>query len=175
MTMQGQAGKRPSIRSMVSFVLSAWHDPEARIFNLDLLLVLVAAALPWSTSIFSILMAIWLISLLLTMDLRRFVRFMGQPVCWLPVALFALALLGTLWSSAPWSERIHAANPVAKLFVLPLVLYHFERSRRGTWVLVSFLTSCVLLMAMSFLLFYEPSSTLKRAELMGSDYEPDSG
>ena len=175
MTMQEQhAAKRP-IRSTVSFMLSAWQDPAARIFNLDLLLVLVAAALPWSTSIFSILMAIWLISLLVTANPREFLRFMSQPVCWLPVALFAMALLGTLWSPAPWNERIHAANPVAKLFVLPLVLYHFQRSRRGTWVLVSFLTSCVLLMAMSFLVFYEPSLTLKRAELIGSAYEPTRG
>jgi O-antigen ligase len=175
MTMQAEVEKRPSIRSTLSFMLSAWHNPAARIFNLDLLLVAVAAALPWSTSIFSILMAIWLVSLLVTIDLRGLFRFMRQPVCWLPLALFALALLGILWSSAPWNERIHAANPVAKLFVLPLVLYHFQRSRRGTWVLVSFLTSCVLLMAMSFLVFYEPSLTLKQAELIGGAYEPTRG
>src|SRR5262249_2209379 len=142
---------------------------------LDLLLVLVAAALPWSTSVFSILMAIWLIGLLVTIDLRRLVRFMSQPVCWLPVALFALALLGTLWSSASWSERIHAVNPVAKLFVLPLVLYHFERSRRGTWVLVGFLASCVLMMAMSFLVLYQPGLTLKPGEFTGAAYESTRG
>lgn len=167
--------KRPSLRSMVSFMLSARHNPAARIFNLDLLLVLVAAALPWSTSVFSILMAIWLISLLVTVDPRRFARLMSQPVCWLPVAIFALALLGTLWSGAPWSERIHAVNPLAKLFVLPLLLYHSERSPRGTWILVSFLTSCAIMMMMSFLVFYEPSLTLKQVELTGGAYEPTRG
>lgn len=175
MTMADDAAKRPSIRSTVSFMLSARHDPAARIFNLDLLLVPVAAALPWSTSVFSILMAIWLISLTVTIDPRRFAAFMTRPACWLPVALFALALLGTLWSAAPWNERVHAASQVAKLFVLPLVLYHFERSQRGTWVLVSFLTSCVLMMVMSFLVFYEPSLTLKQAELTGGAYEPIRG
>ena len=175
MTMMDQVGKRRSIRSTVSFMLSAWHDPAARIFNLDLLLVLVVAALPWSTSIFSILMAIWLISLMVTIDPRRFARFMSQPVCWLPVALFALALLGTLWSPAPWSERIHAANPIAKFFALPFVLYHFGRSPRGTGVLVSFLTSCVLLLIMSFLVFYEPSLRLKPGEFTGLAGEPTRG
>lgn len=175
MTMADDAGKRPSVRSTVSFMLSARHDPAARIFNLDLLMILVAAALPWSTSIFSILMAIWLISLLSTIDPRGFIRFMRLPVCWLPVAVFALALLGTLWSAAPWSERIYAANPLAKLFVLPLLLYHFERSRRGTWILVSFLISCVLMMVMSFLVWYEPSLTLKQADVTGGAYEPARG
>lgn len=175
MTMPDQAGTRPSIRSTVRFMLSAWHNPEAQIFNLDLLMVLVAASLPWSTSVFSILMAIWLVALTVTIEPRGFVRFMSRPVCWLPLALFALALLGTFWSSAPWSERIHAVNPVAKLFVLPLVLYHFERSRRGAWVLLGFLVSCVLMMAMSFLVLYEPNLTLKQGEFTGAAHESTRG
>ena len=156
-------------------MLSAWRNPAARMFNLDLLLVLVAAALPWSTSIFSILMAIWLVALVPTIDLRRFVRFMSQPVCWLPVAFFVLAMLGTLWSPAPWSERLHSVSPVAKLFVLPFVLYHFERSRRGMWALGGFLVSCVLMMAASFLVLYEPSFTLKEGEFTGAAYESTRG
>jgi len=175
MAMPDQAKRRPSIRSTASFMLSAWHNPEARIFNLDLLMVLVAASLPWSTSVFSILMPIWLIGLLVTIEPRGFVRFMSRPVCWLPVALFALALLGTLWSSAPWSERLHAANPVAKLFVLPFLLYHFERSRRGAWTFVSFLISCVLMMAVSFLVLFEPNLTLKEGEFTGAAYESTRG
>jgi O-antigen ligase len=156
-------------------MLSAWHNREAQIFNLDLLMVLIAASLPWSTSILSILMPVWLVALMVSIEPRGFVRFMSRPVCWLPLALFALALLGTLWSSAPWSERIHAVNPVAKLFVLPLLLYHFARSPRGTWVLVSFLVSCVLMMAMSFLVVFEPSFTLKQAEYLNDAYEPMRG
>ncbi len=173
--MAEQNGKLASIRSTASFMLSGWHNPAARIFNLDLLLILVAAALPWSTSVFSILMAIWLVALATTIDLRRLARFMGQPVCWLPVALFVLALLGTLWSPAPWSERIHSVSPLAKLFVLPLVLYHFERSRRGTWALAGFLVSCVLMMMASFLVLYEPSLTLKEGEFTGAAYESTRG
>jgi len=33
-----------------SLVLSAWHDPAGRILNVDLLTVLIALLLPWSTT-----------------------------------------------------------------------------------------------------------------------------
>ena len=36
--------------SGLSRVLSAWHDPAARILNIDLLTVMIAVLLPWSTS-----------------------------------------------------------------------------------------------------------------------------
>jgi len=49
MTLDGRS-RATSIGAMFSQVLSAWHDPTARILNLDLLAVLVAALLPWSTS-----------------------------------------------------------------------------------------------------------------------------
>ena len=56
----------------------------------------------------------------------------------MPIALFLLAVVGTLWSDAPWAERVHAVSPTAKLLVLPLLFYHFERSERGQWVFVAF-------------------------------------
>jgi O-antigen ligase len=75
--------------------------------------------------------------------------------------LFALALVGTLWSDASWSERFHAVGPTSRLLVLPLLLYHFERSRRGLWVFVAFLASCALLMAASWIVAFFPALSLK--------------
>ena len=48
-------------------------------------------------------------------------------------------------------------NPIAKLLILPLLFYHFQRSSRGLWVFVAFLVSCVLMMAMSWIVTYYPS------------------
>ena len=61
--MGAREGQRSSIGATVSFMLSAWRNPDARMFNTDMVLVLAAAALPWSTSIFTILMALWFVSL----------------------------------------------------------------------------------------------------------------
>jgi hypothetical protein len=77
------------------------------------------------------------------------------------MALFALAVIGTLWSDAPWGARLYAIGPTAKLLVLPLLFYHFERSERGLWVFVAFLVSCTLMMAMSWIVAFDPGISLK--------------
>jgi hypothetical protein len=86
---------------------------------------------------------------------------MGRPGYFTPIALFAVALAGTIWSDAPWDARIHAVGPISKLLALPLLLYHFERTSRGTWVLIAFLTSSALLMLASWIVGFVPTLTLK--------------
>ena len=90
-----------------------------------------------------------------------FLRSLTRPISALPIAIFALALLGTLWSDASWSARLHAVSPTAKLLVLPLLLYHFQRSPRGVWVFIAFLASCTLLMVVSCVVAFYPELSLK--------------
>lgn len=146
---------------MLSSILAARHDPAARILNVDLLAVVVAALLPWSTSGVAIFVLLWIVALIPTLEVGAFLRSLQRPISALPVALFVLALVGTLWSDAPWGARLYAVGPTAKLLVLPLLLYHFERSSRGVWVFVAFLASCTLLMAASWIVAFAPSLTLK--------------
>ena len=116
-----------SLGSMVSSMLSARHDPAARIRNVDLIAVLIAVLLPWSTSGVSIGMVLWLAAVATTLELRPFLHSLKRPICVLPIALVALAVMGTLWSDAPWSARTYALSPATKLLVLPFLFYHFER------------------------------------------------
>jgi O-antigen ligase len=148
------------IRPSVSAVFSAWRDPVARVLNVDLLMVLTAAALPWSTSAVAILMVFWLLAVLPTLDPPVFLRSLAHPFCFLPLALFALALLGTLWANGPWPARIQGINPVVKLLALPLLLYHFQRTERGVWVFVAFLVSCAILMGLSWVVWFAPEFKL---------------
>jgi O-antigen ligase len=83
------------------------------------------------------------------------------PICYLPLALVGLALVGTLWSDAPWPTRLYAVSPTLKLLVLPGLFYHFQRSSRGMWVFVAFLVSCALVMVMSWVVAYDPALSLK--------------
>ena len=96
-------------------------------------------------------MVLWLAALAATLELRPFLRSLQRPICALPIALVALAALGTLWSDAPWNARLYALSPATKLLVLPFLFYHFERSTRGMWVFVAFLASCTLLMVVSWI------------------------
>src|SRR5262249_38430034 len=79
-----------------------------------------------------------------------------------PVALFLLALVGTLWSDAAWGARLYAVGPTAKLLVLPFLFQHFQRSERGLWVFIAFLVSCALMVVMSWIVAFFPDLTLKK-------------
>src|SRR5216683_8171566 len=88
-----EVGKEPGV-SWLSVIWSARQDPDARILNVDLLAVLVAILLPWSTSGVSIALTLWLIALAFTVEPRALSRSLARPACALPIAFFALALLG---------------------------------------------------------------------------------
>jgi O-antigen ligase len=123
--------------------------------------VLIAMLLPWSTTGVGIAVVLWLIALVPTIEPKALLRSVRRPVSVLPLALVALALVGTLWSDAPWGVRLHGISPLTKLLVLPLLLYHFERSSRGIWVFVGFLTSCALLAVMSCIVAIDPDLSAK--------------
>ena len=139
----------------------AWRDPARWHTATDVVAVLIALSLPWSTSLVGIFGVVLLIAIAPTVDLKAFWALLKRPICVAPIALFCLALVGTLWSDAAWSARLYAITPTLKLLVLPGLFYHFERSSRGMWVFVAFLVSCVLLMAVSWLVTIDPSFTLK--------------
>ena len=137
-----------------------WRDPAVRLRNVDAVAAMVAASLPWSTSATGILMTLWLVALIPTIDGRALLSSLRRPASALPLVFLGLAVVGTLWSDSGWPARLHGINPVAKLAAIPLLLYHFERSRHGLWVLAAFAGSCALLMALSWLVFFEPSLKL---------------
>lgn len=139
----------------------AWRDPARWHTTTDVVAVLIALSLPWSTSLVGIFGVVLLIAIAPTVDLKAFWALLKRPICVAPIALFCLALAGTLWSDAAWGARLYAVGPTAKLLVLPVLLYHFQRSSRGTWVFVAFLVSCTLLMLMSWLVLAYPHLALR--------------
>lgn len=147
--------------------LPIWRDPAAWGRAADAFAVLTALALPWSTSLVAIFVVAWLVSVTPTLDIKLLMQSLKRPVCLLPIVIFALAVVGTLWSDAPWGARLYAISPTAKLLVLPALIYHFERSARGMWVFVAFLISCTVLMVMSWIVIYEPQFALKADAVYG--------
>ncbi|WP_461352581.1 O-antigen ligase family protein [Bradyrhizobium sp. USDA 4454] len=139
----------------------AWRDPARWQATTDVVAVLIALSLPWSTSLVGIFGVVLLIAIAPTVDLKAFWALLQRPICVAPIALFCLALTGTLWSDAAWGARLYAVGPTAKLLVLPVLLYHFQRSTRGTWVFVAFVVSCTLLMLMSWLVLAYPHLALR--------------
>jgi O-antigen ligase len=148
-----------------ALLLKRWRDPAAWMTTADIFAVLLALSLPWSTSLVGIFAVATVLVMLPTIDVGAFIQQLKRPICAAPIALFALALVGTLWSDARWGMRFYAVAPTAKFLLLPLLFYHFERSQRGLWVLTAFLASCVALLAMSWLVAYFPGLTLKARDV----------
>jgi O-antigen ligase len=156
-----EAAGRETGTSRLSSIWAASRDPLARIRNVDLFAVLIAILLPWSTTGVGVAVVLFLIALVPTIEPRPLLQSLRRPVSVLPLALVALAMVGTLWSDAPWSARLHGISPTAKLLVLPLLVYHFERSSRGVWVFIAFLASCALLAATSCIVALDPDLSAK--------------
>ena len=152
---------------MLSAIWAARYRTPARF------VALVALLLPWTTTGVTFALIPWLIAFAFV-DLREFPRSLLRPVSLLPIALVVLALVGTLWSDAPWPERLHALGPTLKLLVIPLLIYQFERWPSGNWVFAAFLASCVLLMLVSFAVAIDPDLSLK-LYLSRGPYKVESG
>jgi hypothetical protein len=126
----------------------ATDRPMARLA--DGLAVAVAVALPWSSSVVSILVALWLLALLPTLKGRDVRREVATAAGGLPVALVVLATLGMLWADVSWPERLGGLDSFLKLLIIPLVFVQFRRSSRGLWAFGGYLASCSVLLAVSF-------------------------
>jgi O-antigen ligase len=154
--------------SEIATAASLWRGPAIWTRAADIFVVLLAASLPWSTSLVAIFAVLWILTLLPTLDVERFFRLLKRPAYALPIALFALAVVGTLWATnVPWADRLHGINPVAKLLAIPLLMYHFERSERGFWVIVAFFGSCTLVMLASWLMFIGPGMAFYPTRALG--------
>ncbi len=152
-------------RTKVSSLFLSATRSSFWLFCIDIYPVLVAASIPWSTTAVAIFMIVWFFVLIPTIEPHSFLRSLEHPAFFLPIAFFALAVIGTLWADGPWPVRLHGVSPVAKLLAIPFLLYHFERSTRGSWVLIAFLVSCVLVLAMSWIVVFDPSLAFRAEPL----------
>ena len=140
----------------VKFLAGALQRKDFRTIA-DCLAVAVAVALPWSTSVAGILIVLWLITLAPTLDLATLRRELATAAGGLPVALWALAMLGLFWADATWAQRADGASGYHKLLMIPLLFIQFRRSDRGWLVLAGYLVSVLAVFAASTVLAIWPS------------------
>jgi len=147
--MNNQLMKQPAItpeRTFGGFIDRVRHGEIA-----DWLVVAVAVSLPWSTSATSILIALWLIAVLPSLDVASVRREAMTPAGGLPLLLWGLAVVGMLWADVDWSERIQGLRGYHKLLLVPLLLAQFRRSERARWAILGFFISALALLALSWL------------------------
>jgi O-antigen ligase len=123
----------------------------------DWLAVAVAVSLPWSTTATGILVVLWLIAVLPTLDIAAVRREIASPAGGLPVLLLALGVIGLFWADVSWHERFGGLSPFLRFLVIPLLLAQFRRSKHGMRVLVGFLVSATALLLFSWLVVVFPA------------------
>jgi O-antigen ligase len=131
----------------------------------DWLAVGVAVSLPWSTSVTAIMVTLWVLAMLPTLDAAAVRRELARPAAYLPVLLWVLAAIGMLWADVSWHERFAGLGKFHRLLVIPLLLIHFRRSERGAWVVYGFLAASVALLLVSWALVLAPGLTWRGREL----------
>jgi O-antigen ligase len=123
----------------------------------DWLAVAVAVSLPWSTSATGILIVLWLLAVLPTLDVVAVRRELATAAGGLPVLLWALAAIGLLWADVSWRERFGGFESFHRLLVIPLLLAQFRRSENGLRVLFGFFLSVTGVLLFSWVLVLFPS------------------
>jgi O-antigen ligase len=124
----------------------------------DAIVVALAVSLPWSTSATGILVGLWLIAMIPTLDVAALRRTLATPAGGIPVLLWVLALVGMLWAfDVSWAERWAGSKGFHKFLLIPLLIVQFQRSERAAWVLNGFLLSCGVLLVVSGLLILHPN------------------
>jgi len=126
----------------------------------DGLLIAVAASLPWSTSATGILLVLWLLALIPTLDWSGVRGDLMLAAGGLPVLLVLLGVLGLAWADVSWAERWGGLNSFLKLLAIPLLLVQFRRSDRGLWVFAFYLAACLVLLVATTLVEYVSPFTL---------------
>jgi O-antigen ligase len=122
----------------------------------DWLALGIAVSLPWSTTATGILIVLWLVATLPTLDGAMLRRELASAAGFLPVLLWALAAVGMLWADASWAERLGGLGKFHRLLLIPLLLAHFRRSERGAWVLYGFFGSMLGVLLVSWALVLIP-------------------
>jgi O-antigen ligase len=130
-----------------------------------------AVSLPWSTSITSVCVVLWLIAILPKLPSLPIVRILSTPAGALPVLIWGLAALGVSWSSSSWAESLEAMRSFHKLLVIPLLMAWFHRSEHGMTALLGFLASCTLLLCYSTATLFWPSLMPRKSPVLGAPFK----
>ena len=143
----------------MNFVGCLPRDWHARIPAADGLAIAAVISLPWSTSLTSILVGLWLFAVVPQIRVTALFHSLFSLPGGLPALLVALAVLGMLWSDVSLIEQWSGLRVFLKLLVIPVLLVQFRISKNGNLAVLCFLISCSALLVLSILSAIWPSLT----------------
>ena len=115
--------------------------------------VATAAMLPVSTSGQAIALSIFVVLAILTVKREEWLATLVAPAAAIPVALYALIVIGMLWSPTPFAAG-GGVGHYAKLLLIPVAMACAFTPRQGLQIGYGFLAGCLVVLALSFLSFF---------------------
>lgn len=145
--------------------------PEKLAASRQIAAIATAFFLPFSTSGQAIAVSAFVVLALLTLDRDRFAATMQRPAAWLPAALFALVLIGVLWSMQPLGGAMKWVAPYTKLLLIPLLLATAFTPRQALHVGYGFLASCLVILVLSYAALLWPTGPWKWFNSLGVPFK----
>lgn len=121
--------------------------------------ILAVVSLPWSTSATVILIVIWALALLPTLNWPEVKRECTTSHGATPILLFGLALLSVTWADVSLLVSLDWLRPLLKLLAIPFLFVQFRASNNGRLAAAGYLLSCTVLLAASLTSLVFPGVT----------------
>jgi O-antigen ligase len=115
--------------------------------------VATAATLPVSTSGQAIALSAFVVLAILTVKREQWLATIMTPAAAIPVGLYALIVIGMLWSPTPFAPG-GGVGHYAKLLLVPVAMACAFTPRQGLQVGYGFLAGCLVILVLSFLSFF---------------------
>ena len=126
---------------------------ERLLISRQIAAVATAATLPVSTSGQAIALSIFVVLALLTVKPGEWLATIMTPAAAIPVGLYALIVIGMLWSPTPFAPG-GGVGHYAKLLLVPVAMACAFTPRQGLQVGYGFLAGCLVILVLSFLSFF---------------------
>jgi O-antigen ligase len=115
--------------------------------------VATAAMLPVSTSGQAIALSIFVVLAILTVRREQWLATIVTPAAAIPVGLYALIVIGMLWSPTPFAPG-GGVGHYAKLLLIPVAMACAFTPRQGLQIGYGFLAGSLVVLVFSFLSFF---------------------
>jgi O-antigen ligase len=115
--------------------------------------VATAATLPVSTSGQAIALSAFVVLAILTVKREQWLATIMTPAAAIPVGLYALIVIGMLWSPTPFAPG-GGVGHYAKLLLIPVAMACAFTPRQGLEIGYGFLAGSLLVLVLSFLSFF---------------------
>ena len=126
---------------------------ERLLISRQIAAVAPAATLPVSTSGQAIALSIFVVLALLTVKPGEWLATIMTPAAAIPVGLYALIVIGMLWSPTPFAPG-GGVGHYAKLLLVPVAMACAFTPRQGLQIGYGFLAGCLVILVLSFLSFF---------------------